>query len=389
MFKRIPPGLNDFSRPRLELHILRIFNHNSAWEALYYLEDRAPSSGGENTTLEARKLQVTGGSTYLVTLPKKWVTEAQLKAGDVVFFAKAPDGGLYLHAQPSAGRGPRKATVVVEKPEKKEHLMRRLIAAYIAGNDVLEVDFKGHVDPELRRAVREFTRMVIGPEILEETRNSIIIQDLSDPAQFSQEKCLRRMHLTIRAMHEEAIAALKSLNTALARDVVARDEDIDRLFWMTAKQFNLMLVDASLAAKQGIDLGTSSSYRQAAKVLERIGDHAQRIAASVLYMEKEVDDKLMNYLEVASAQALSIFDRSFMSLLTGSVEEANSAIDDITEFDKALGKTSEALRAMKGRDIFALAGVIDSVGRTAHYSADLAEIAINLVASRPSQVAAR
>ena len=335
-------------------------------------------------TLDARKLQMTGGSTYLVTLPKRWVTESNLKAGDVIFFARTPNGGLSVQAQPSAERGPRKAVVVVDKPERREHLLRRLIAAYIAGNDILEVEFKGHHEPELRRTVREFTRMVIGPEILEETRNAIIIQDLSDPAQFSQEKCLRRMHLTIRSMHEEAMAALRNRNVALARDVMARDEDIDRLFWMTAKQFNLMLVDAGLAAKQGIDLGTSSYYRQAAKVLERIGDHAQRIASSVLSMDREVDKRLMDSLDAASAQALSIFDRSFTSLLSGSVEDANTAIDDTSEFDKAMNKISEALRTMKGRDVFALAGVVDSIGRTAHYSTDLAEIAINLVASRAS-----
>jgi len=338
-------------------------------------------------TTEARKLQMTGGSTYLVTLPKKWVTESNLRAGDVVFFSRTANGGLFVQAKPSGERGPRKAIVVVDKPERREHLVRRLIAAYIAGNDVLEVEFKGRHDPELRKAVREFTRMVIGPEILEETKNAIIIQDLSDPAQFSQEKCLRRMHLTIRSMHEEAMSALRQLNSALARDVIARDEDIDRLFWMTAKQFNLMLVDAGLAAKQGIDLGTSSSYRQAAKVLERIGDHAQRIASAVLSIDRNIDKDLMGSLEAVSVKALSIFDKAFTSLLGGSVEDANSAIDDISEFDKAMSKISEALRTMKGRDVFALAGVVDSIGRTAHYSADLAEISINLVASRPGSTA--
>jgi len=186
----------------------------------------------------------------LVTLPKKWVKDSSLKAGDVVFFARTADGGLYVQAGPGADRGPRKAVLKVEKSEKREHLLRRLIGAYIAGNDILEVDFGGLGEPELRKVVREFTRMAIGPEILEETRNSIVVQDLSDPAQFSQEKCLRRMHLTIRSMHEEAMLALKTLNEALARDVIARDDDIDRLYWMVAKQFNLMLSDAGLAVKQ-------------------------------------------------------------------------------------------------------------------------------------------
>jgi len=329
---------------------------------------------------------MTGGSTYLVTLPKRWVKDSSLKAGDVVFFARTADGGLYVQAGPGADRGPRKVVLKVEKSERREHLLRRLIGAYIAGNDILEVDFGGLGEPELRKVVREFTRMAIGPEILEETKNSIVVQDLSDPAQFSQEKCLRRMHLTIRSMHEEAMLALKTLDEAHARDVIARDDDIDRLYWMVAKQFNLMLSDAGLAVKQGIDMLTSSSYRQAARVLERIGDHAQRIAAGSLLLDKKVDPRLMTSMETASTQALRIFDKAFASLLNGSFDDANSAIDAIADFDAAFDKLGEALRTMKGRGVFALAGVVDSIGRTAHYSTDLAEIAINQVAARVSSV---
>jgi len=335
-------------------------------------------------TVEARKLQMTGGSTYLVTLPKRWVKDTNLKVGDVIFFTRTPDGGLYLQARPGARPGPKKMVLSVESSERRQHLLRRLIGAYIAGNDLLEIDFKGRDAPEIRKVIREFARMVIGPEILEETKNSIMIQDLSDLAQFSQEKCLRRMYLTIRMMHEEAMIALRDMNESLAKDVIARDDDIDRLYWMVAKQFNLMLSDASLAAKQGIDMGTSSSYRQAARVLERIGDHAHRIAMSVSFLNKKVDPRFMDTLNAASLQALNIFDKAFSSLLSGDVEDANSAIDAISDLNKTLDKVSENLRTMKGRGIFALAGVVDSIGRTAHYSADLGEIAINLVSSRAS-----
>ncbi len=333
-------------------------------------------------TFEARKVQMTGGSTYLVTLPKRWVKDSNIKAGDVVFFTKTTDGGLYLRAGRAADRGARKAILKVSKSEKREHLLRRLIGAYIAGSDVLEVDFGSHHDPETRRVVREFTRMAIGPEILEETKNTIVIQDLSDTAQFSQEKCLRRMYLTIKSMHEEAMTALRTMNEVLAKDVIARDDDIDRFYWMVAKQFNLMLIDAGLAAKQGIDMATSSSYRQAAKILERIGDHAQRIAKNVLLLDKKVDSVLMESLDAASTLAMNTYEKAFTSLLSGDVEAANSAIDSMAEMDKSMDKASEIIRTMKGRAVFALAGIIESVGRTGHYSTDLAEIAINQMSHR-------
>src|SRR5207247_11181337 len=86
---------------------------------------------------------------------------------------------------------------------------------------------------------REISSMVIGPEMNEESMNSVVIQDLSDTAELSAEKCLRRMHLTVRAMHEDALQALRAQDDALARDVSQRDQDVDRLYWMVAKQYNL------------------------------------------------------------------------------------------------------------------------------------------------------
>ena len=35
--------------------------------------------------MEGRKLQLTGGSTYVVSLPKPWIVATGLRAGDTVF----------------------------------------------------------------------------------------------------------------------------------------------------------------------------------------------------------------------------------------------------------------------------------------------------------------
>ncbi|HEX2021068.1 MAG TPA: AbrB/MazE/SpoVT family DNA-binding domain-containing protein, partial [Candidatus Thermoplasmatota archaeon] len=51
--------------------------------------------------MELRKIQLTGGSSYTVTLPKEWVEKADLEAGDVVGFLPQPDGTLavFPHAR--------------------------------------------------------------------------------------------------------------------------------------------------------------------------------------------------------------------------------------------------------------------------------------------------
>ena len=45
---------------------------------------------------EFRKLQVTGGSTIIVSLPKEWVKSNDLKKGDVVSLEELASGDLRL-----------------------------------------------------------------------------------------------------------------------------------------------------------------------------------------------------------------------------------------------------------------------------------------------------
>src|SRR3989454_148627 len=186
--------------------------------------------------MEGRKLQLTGGSTYVVSLPKHWVVDAGLKAGDTVF---------------------------------------------------------------------------LETEVIEETRNSVVIQDLSDTAELSAEKCLRRMHLIVRAMHEDAIEALRTQDEALARDVAQRDQDVDRLYWMVAKQYNVAHTTGAPPPNAASKIELHNS-RLIAKLLERIGDHAERIARTYpTFAEGRLEPRLIKEMDAARESAMAIMDKAF------------------------------------------------------------------------------
>ena len=46
--------------------------------------------------MESRKLQKTGGSTLIVSLPKKWIKKNNLKTGSEVRLIKQPDGTMTI-----------------------------------------------------------------------------------------------------------------------------------------------------------------------------------------------------------------------------------------------------------------------------------------------------
>ncbi|MGQ0798224.1 MAG: PhoU domain-containing protein [Methanobacteriota archaeon] len=327
--------------------------------------------------MEGRKLQLTGGLTYVVSLPKRWVTASGLKAGDTVFLETEQDGSVTVRPRPAERPAARRKVFEEKGEEKRDHLLRKFIGAYISGFALIEVRFRPESGPFVRRVAREFCRMVIGPEVIEETRNSVLIQDLSDTAELSAEKCLRRMHMTVRAMLEDSLTALRSGDEALARDVAQRDQDVDRLYWMVAKQYHQAHTAPPGSASESSIAGLHNQ-RLIAKLLERVGDHAERIARAVPNLgEKGLDARLLRELDAATASAIGILDKAFHALVTADIDEANEAVDGRDAHQKLVDVLSHHVAAKKGEDLLAFAAIVDSLSRAAGYATDIAEIAIN------------
>jgi len=335
--------------------------------------------------MEGRKLQLTGGSTYVVSLPKRWVVDAGLKAGDTVFIDTQRDGAVSIRPRPGEKPEMRRRIFEEKGEERRDHLLRKLIGAYIAGFSYIEIRFRPEMGPFVRRVARDFSRMVIGPEVIEETRTAVVIQDLSDTAELSAEKCLRRMHLTVRAMHEDALIALRTQDEALALDVAQRDQDVDRLYWMVAKQYNVAhMPGAGPSDSRGKT--ELHNYRLIAKLFERIGDHAERIARTYSVLsERGLDPKLLREFDAARESAIAILDKAFMALLTADVDAANAAVDDLARHQKLIDGLSHHVATKKGEELLALATIVDSLGRTASYATDIAEIAIDYAVARGTE----
>ncbi len=326
--------------------------------------------------MEGRKLQLAGKSTFLVSLPKRWVTKAGLKAGDTLFVDTEADGSVSIRL--NAGNRPvvRRKSFHERGEETREHLLRKFIGAYISGFGLIEIRFSPARGPFVRKVAREFCRLVIGPEVIEESATSILIQDLSDPSELSSEKCLRRMHLTVRAMLEDAITTLKTSNETLVHDVSLRSQDVSRLYWMVAKQYHL----AHSTPADGVAAATVHGHRLIAKLLERIGEHAQRIAvtSSTLVAEKALDPKLLEQLGEARASAVALLDKAFQALVTRNIETANEAIDARVDHQRLIDALAHRVAARRGESLLALGTIVDSLGRTAVHAAEIAEEAIDL-----------
>ncbi|QLH74373.1 MAG: phosphate uptake regulator PhoU [Methanomassiliicoccales archaeon] len=338
----------------------------------------------EAVNLEIRRVQKTGSSTMTVSLPKDWVDQQGIKPGDPVSMIVLPDGTISIDPKRERKKDSTKRTIWVESNEASEHLTRKLIGAYLAGFNLIEVRSKDRLDHEIKHAVKDFARLVIGPEVIEETSNFLLLHDLSDPVELPQEKCVRRMHLIVSSMHKDAMESLSPYDVDLAHDICDRDADVDRLYWMAVKQYNLIIMDRRLSEKIGVDVFQGMNLMTVARGIERIGDHAEKIAKNILAAEEQgIGIENVEDLRRASKAALGILDSGIGSFFLKDIKKANNAIDQ----GKQVVINCESLSASTGSRNTAAAviqtSILDSIVRTTMYGMDIAEIAINAAMREP------
>jgi phosphate uptake regulator len=183
-------------------------------------------------------------------------------------------------------------------------------------------------------------------------------------------------------MAEDSIAALHAGDVEKAKDVPPRDQDVDRLYWMVAKQYHLAVADPSYMA--AYDLRAKlHHFSTVAKLLERIGDHAEKIATAVIQLgAKPPERAFLTRVEEAVDAALALLDEAFTSLMADDLDKANEALDAWSALARQVDALSERVSGTEGARLLPLATVVDSVSRIGGYASDIAEVAINVVMSQ-------
>jgi len=330
--------------------------------------------------MEIRRVQVTGGASFVVTLPKDWAEAQNIRKNDPVGLVAQPDGTLLITKKITEDPIQRVKEIDSTAITDPAFLFRMLIGAYITGFTVIRITTKVRFPPFVRTVVRDFTQMTIGQEVVEETETSITIKDLLNPAEMPYDNTLKRMFVIIKTMHEDAITALETHNRSLAMDVIKRDTDADRLNWLIARQTTMILQNVSLSRKMGITPNMATNYYMLSRIIERVGDHAVRIAEhSLPIIDVDFDKKFMNAIRKASALSLEIFDRSIITFFNADMKEAHRNIESITALENICGEINNMVLKQDALVALNIAYISESIRRAGEYAGDISETVINLL----------
>jgi phosphate uptake regulator len=332
---------------------------------------------------EARRLQITGGSTYVISLPKKWVTQNQLGKGSSLLIREEEDGSLaILPPELEKHEKSDEATIEVSPEDNPNKLIRKIVAAYLVGYNLIHVKSKiqQQLSSRQRVSLKNFARqLLVGTEIVTDTPIELTLQVLLSYPELSVPSALRRMCIIAASMHKDAVTALKKLDRQLANDVIATDNEVDRFHLYIIRQLKMAVQNLRIIKEIGLSNPREClGYRLITKTVERTADHAANIARNVLLLKKHVDEETVKRIEQMSELAVSSFETAIESLFKQDFNTAEAIILKAKEIISLEKEAVLQLRETETEEIVNLRLLIESVSRTAEYASDIGEIVLNL-----------
>ncbi|MFX1236452.1 MAG: PhoU domain-containing protein [Promethearchaeota archaeon] len=328
--------------------------------------------------METRKVQQTGGSSFIVSLPKEWIRKRDIKKNDLLGIISQPDGNLLVTPKIDSRDIERIKVFDIDEIKDIEFLFRLLIGSYIMGYSEFVIKSSRKIESKTREKIIYFTQIVIGPEIIDETANQITLKDLLNPKEMPFHKTIKRMYIMAESMHLDAIKALKTKNQELLEEIIKRDDHIDRLQWLISRQTNIALRDIILAQRMEVTLQEAHFYHLISRLLERIADHAVNLAKNVMKLNKyNISDKIVEDISNASKIAISQLNNSLDALLQKNINKANTNIESVQELISSCEKINQITDQNNLQSSIALSYVIESIRRTGEYSSDISELIID------------
>jgi phosphate uptake regulator len=337
----------------------------------------------EKLNEEQRKLQVTGGSTFILSLPKDWATKNELKRGSSMIVREEEDGSLSI----SPASFPKKekqdeAFIKVGVTDNPDAIMRTAISAYLNGSNLLRIRAQGQrvLSSKLRNHLKHFARhYLVGTEIVIDTPTELTLQVLLNYPELTVQNALSRMAIIGSSMHKEALLSLRKLDYSSAKAVIETDREVNRFGLYIVRLLKLAVSNQRIVKEIGLGYQKEClGYRLIAKAVERSADHATKIAENTLLLKDPVEDELLEKISELSGLANSMFESSVEALFKHDFNLAESVIEKLCQAHKLEKEAVLRLPNAKVEEIVYLRLIIESIRRIGEYAADISEVVLNL-----------
>lgn len=258
---------------------------------------------GVNVMRKVYKLQGIGGSIY-VALPKEWLRRYGLDRGSMVEMFIDVDG--YLKILPIfesvKSSGVKRVDEIEISVDKLEDVYTSLLSAYLRGFDLITLRFSGGVlEREVKEAIDSAKDLLLGLEAIDVGGNYVVLKILASE-DVDAGSLVKNMHKMVRSMYLDAFSSLELKDIELAKAVVLRDRDVNKLYFYVTRVLRKKILTGPLEPKELLKL---MDLRMLIKFVESVGDEAKKAALASI----EIVSKGLGVDRVYVAKVKEVVDR--------------------------------------------------------------------------------
>lgn len=227
-----------------------------------------------------RKLQLIGGSTYSISLPKDWVAFHALAPGDELEVTPFDQHTLLL--RPPGPPKPLETTFYVTSDMSPDHVQRALITRYLQGYSTIHVASEDHLPSEYRLTLKNRVKYLIGLEIYGDKSDNMTFKVLLKD-DLTLTETIGQMLAVADSSFDDLEAYLATGNQKLAADILQRDDEIDKFYHFILRMLSLQRGYASVY------------WGIVARQTEKVGDYLEDTAWQLTqtdYRRVESEDTL-------------------------------------------------------------------------------------------------
>ena len=330
---------------------------------------------------DVRRLQLTGGATYTLSLPKPWISANNLASRDSIRIDWRSSGELML--SPLEESEERKTEIEINLGGLPiGALYDHLMGAYISGVQEIVIKSKTNLTRKTRNEIRRFLRSTRGFEIGEEDDSSTRLISLLNAGELPLSASLNRMYLLLSSLVRDIIESLQGADSELISDHDEREREVDGLQYLIERQVGSMLSSSQIVKSLGISRKQGVEYANLARSLERMMDHADQMAK--LTIDSESIPNLS--AQKMPLSALPIWLDSIKTLMINLRERDTHQIENARNSLKTaqleLEKHEESLWSgrRKAAPLLFEDRLSESIRRLCAYARDFGEILLNMLA---------
>lgn len=272
--------------------------------------------------METRRLQLIGGSSFMVSLPKGWVKENGLRQGDELTL-DVDETLIKLSPKKFTDDSVKKVYVKKIMKYDKEFLFRFILSLYLQGFDEIIIKDVAITTPVVIN-ISEVARNFIGVELVQAGDDGVIIKCLTTP-EVDLLSLLLRMSEIVSGIIDSIDNAIMFKDYGELETVQKLEKDSDRLYYLIKRYENKLEINTDHKTVAGLLEDTADSLTILSVEIKDL-----EVASDILILLREIKD---------------VFQSAFQSYMESDLESAEDTMIALNNIQNKINASRYPLRS--------------------------------------------